>query len=106
MKERLKKENMAKQAIWKYPLEVTDKQILEIPGFEPELLTVQVQNGVPCLWAVVKPEEPKRKVWIEVVGTGQPLNYSPRKYIGTFQLGPSLVFHVFNKYEFGELKHE
>ena len=83
--------------IWKFPLGVTDVQVLEVP-FGAKFLTVQVQNGVPCLWALVNPESGKVGRTIEVFGTGHHMDESDREYIGTFQLsGGALVFHVFER---------
>lgn len=80
--------------IWKYPLECQDYVFLDMPvGAKP--LTVQVQNGTPCLWAIVDPGEPKRTRGFRIIGTGHPF-YGDAKYIGTFQLHDGeLVFHVF-----------
>ncbi len=63
-----------------------------------ELLTVQIQGGKPCLWAMVDPAKDQSERHIEIFGTGNPIEESilERKYIGTYQLhGGSLVFHVF-----------
>lgn len=66
---------------------------------DAQILTVQVQHGVPCLWALVTPDnEPSTRV-IEIFGTGHPVNENmsiERVYIGTFQLRDgALVFHAF-----------
>lgn len=85
------------KTIWKYELEITDAQTLEIPtGFQ--ILSSQFQNGILCLWAIVDPSEPKEGVTIEVIGTGNPMPdvAGNRKYIGTAQMcGGRLVWHVF-----------
>ena len=81
--------------IWKYPLEVTDLTALAMPpGI---LLTVQMQHGKPCLWALVdetkKDTDTKR---IAIYGTGNPMPDDPGRYIATFQvMGGDLVFHAF-----------
>lgn len=85
------------KTIWKFELETTDRQKVEMP-IGAKILTVQTQNETPCLWALVNPERKERKErYFEVFGTGHkiPLDLS-REYIGTYQLkGGSLVFHVF-----------
>lgn len=40
------------KTIWKFPLEVTDEQVLMVPK-GAKLLTVQKQDGKPCLWCEV-----------------------------------------------------
>ena len=87
-----------KKTIWKFELEIADKQTIEMP-VNAEILTVQTQNEIPCLWALVDPDDPKEDRVIKIFGTGHPIVYDAgvdRKYIGTYQLrGGSLVFHVF-----------
>lgn len=82
--------------IWKYELQVTDKQVIKIPE-GVQYLCVQVQNGVPCLWAIVDPTAELRDRRIETYGTGHPIAiHGKRKYLGSYQLKEgALVFHVF-----------
>ena len=92
---KLKKMN---KTIWKFELETTDNQTIEMP-VNAEILTVQTQNEIPCIWALVDPTQVKEKRFIEVFGTGHDVHYDmgvSRNYLGTYQLhGGSLVFHVF-----------
>lgn len=87
---------MSKLTIWKYRLTTTDTQYAEMPK-GAKILAVQMQNEVPCLWALVDPDQPKMKVKIAIFGTGHPIDERwGLKYIGTYQLnGGLLVFHVF-----------
>ncbi len=87
--------------IWKYKLEVVDRQLLQIPvGFE--ILTVQVQNDEIALWVMVDRNAPPDSVLIEILGTGNPIPPTPsslpyRNYTGTVQTnGDALVWHVFH----------
>lgn len=84
------------QKIFKYPLEVTDEQRIEMP-MGAEILCVQVQGGQPCIWAKVIPDGAPVKRLFAVYGTGHPMNTKQAdQYVGTFQLqGGMLVFHVF-----------
>ena len=87
--------------IWKYPLKMTDKQVVEMP-YRAKILTVQVQFGTPCLWALVDETNiPGVKLTprtITIYGTGNPMPVNPGVYIGTFQVrGGDLVFHVFEE---------
>lgn len=82
--------------IWKYPLAVIDCQFLNMP-IGAQLLTVQMQNGKPCLWALVDETatETQRR-GITIHGTGNPVPDDPGRYIATFQMmGGDLVFHAF-----------
>ena len=64
-----------------------------------EILTVQIQNDVPYLWALVDPEARTEIRGIAMFGTGHPIDYdigASGRYISTFQLrNGELVFHVF-----------
>jgi hypothetical protein len=89
------------KSIYKYPLEVTDRNILHLPK-DAEILCVQNQLEQPCLWALVNPmEEIIEERLFETFGTGHPVWCDmgiERKYIGTYQMsGGSLVFHVFER---------
>jgi hypothetical protein len=93
---------MAMKTIWKFPLEITDRPNIPMPG-GAEVLSVQVQNGNPCIWAIVNPESPPAARQFRILGTGHPienLSLSTDIFIGTFQL-PSygLVFHLFEMLE-------
>lgn len=92
--------------ILKYKIDVTGKQVIKLPA-DSEVLTVQVQNGVPHIWAKVYDEESILKAHgeykeeehhISSYGTGNEIKNSCGRYIGTYQLDEgSLVFHVFEQ---------
>lgn len=93
---------MAEKTIWKFRLLITDIQQISLPKGS-EVLTVQVQDGYACMWALVNlGEEPETRSF-EVFGTGHnipPVGPNGRRYVGTFQLGGGrLVFHVFELYK-------
>lgn len=79
------------KTIFKYPLEITDRQTLYIPR-NAKLLDVQVQRGIPCLWALVDTQKAKEPRKIQIFGTGHPA-VEAGIYIATFQTGP-LVFEA------------
>ena len=86
------------KTIWKFELEPIDFQTLEVPE-GAQFLTIQTQNGTPCLWALVQPDAKKYLVGIGTYGTGHPIPDGERNYIGTYQLmGGGLVFHVFQNF--------
>ena len=63
---------MSQQRIYKYPLEVTDRQEVRLPE-GAMIVHVGVQNGFVCLWALVDPDawNENRTFW--VIGTGNPM---------------------------------
>ena len=83
------------KTIWKYPLEITDQQFVEVPEGS-ELLTVQMQNGTPQLWVKCDNNKPKVFKRIRIYGTGHKLWADDETYLATFQVyDGDLVFHVF-----------
>lgn len=81
--------------IWKFPLTVTDEQVIDIPA-GAKLLSVQTQLGIPCLWALVEPTNRKEKRRFFMNGTGHEVDHAC-PFIGTFQInGGILVFHLFD----------
>lgn len=97
--------NMSKR-IFKYPLKIEDKQIIKMPlGYQ--ILTVQIKDNVPCIWAIVDDKEAHViDCKIITIGTGHCFDdylfgyghyfdNHPLDYIGTYQLN-QLVFHVFS----------
>lgn len=80
--------------IRKYPLAVVDTQYVRMPK-GATLLSAQVQEGLPMLWALVDEESTEYKDrQIQTFGTGQPI-VKAGKYLNTYQLG-GLVLHVFD----------
>lgn len=83
--------------IYKYPVEIADEFWVEMPT-GARILTVQVQNGEPFIWAQVETTAPYEPRGFRVVGTGHPMSDAEMgmPYVGTFQLeGGALVFHLF-----------
>jgi hypothetical protein len=87
------------RTIWKYPIIAPGRVSHEIPG-DVEILTVQAQGGVPCVWALVDPNAPKRRRYFWVYATGDSIPGGQLLYVGTFQLSDGrLVYHVFLEVE-------
>jgi len=87
------------QSVWKYPLKVDDRQVIEMP-FGASPLKVDVQNGQPYLWALVNPAVEQVKCEIIIVGTGHPVDdfITASEYVDSFMMHDgALVFHVFLK---------
>lgn len=86
------------KVIWKFPLETTDIQGIEMP-MGADILSVQVQNKSICLWALCDPSAEKKKRYFLIFGTGNPVPDANQKFIGTVQMiSGELVFHVFEIY--------
>lgn len=89
--------------IYKYKLETTDLQVVEVPkldgtsSFKEQLLNIEVQNETPCMWCLVDEKEEAQEIKIRIVGTGNPMPVlSKDDYLGSYmQCDGRLVFHVF-----------
>lgn len=82
------------QTIHKYPLELADRQQVQMPA-GATLLTAQVQYGQPTLWALVNPANPPECRAIRIVGTGNP---AAGTYIATVQMHDGrVVWHLFEE---------
>ncbi len=82
--------------IWRYPLTITDQQILLLPiGAKPlsaQMLKEPI-NG-PQLWILCDENAVKESRTIAIYGTGDSLPDEPGNYIGTLQEG-YYIWHVF-----------
>lgn len=86
------------KTICKFPLDVTDRQLLTLPQ-DSQILSVIVQNGTLMLYVLLETE--KNSVCekeIEIYGTGHPVSQdgSNKKFIGTVQQN-QFVWHIFEK---------
>ena len=87
--------------IFKYELIVADHSKLCLP-IGARILSVQVQRGTVCLWAIVD-EYQKELCFVDIYmyGTGQHVSdadLAGKRFAGTDQLG-DLVCHVFLEYD-------
>lgn len=85
--------------IYKYPLVITDHQMIRVP-LQCRLLSVQSQHEGLMLWALVEPDASQDQclLYIRIVGTGNPFPDAMEfpHYVGTVQTGGGLfVWHVF-----------
>jgi hypothetical protein len=88
---------MASETIWKFPLEVTESQLVRLP-VGAKVLSVQTQLESPCLWALVNPEVEKESRIFYTFGTGHEVRIlgGRLEFVDTYQLAEgALVFHVF-----------
>lgn len=80
--------------IYKYPLEVIEEQTIDM--HEGDILTLQLQDGKPVLWAEVDPSSIS-KVTILCYGTGQDIKEDRIIYLNTVQIGV-FVWHYYMKF--------
>lgn len=81
--------------IWKYPLEITRSQCIEVPS-DSRALSAALQNGDLCVWFLVEESRPKQTRRILIYGTGNPIGgVFAGWFIGSVQQGP-FVWHVFD----------
>lgn len=83
------------KTIWKRELEIADQQFIDMPD-ESEILCVQIQQEIPCIWFRCDPDNELVRVTINTYGTGHTVESAKDDYVGTYQLHDgNLVFHVF-----------
>lgn len=89
------------KTVFKYPLPLTnDVQTVNMP-VDFKILTLQMQHGVPTIWALVDDNDPpvvSRR--FRTIGTGHQFRDSAEfpVYVGTFQVeGGMFIFHVFTE---------
>jgi hypothetical protein len=86
------------RSVWKFPLFVVGSQEIDMPE-GADIVSAQLQNGVPTLWALVDPAEEFEKRIFEIYGTGHPIAGEDKEFlvfVGTVQQG-SLVWHIFER---------
>ena len=99
--------------IFKYPLEVTDYQTIEVKN-PAILLSVAGQNNLIVMYAMVDDIEYGIPVDVMIIGTGHAIkdDIDSYKFLGTVSLmGERLMFHVFARHSnyfinMGEKKEE
>jgi len=88
------------KTIYKYQFETADIVTLKLPTCA-KVLTIQIQNDKPCLWALVDTENERTfDMELSIFGTGHEVkNLELSTYIGTYQeRNGGLVWHVFEHY--------
>lgn len=100
-----------KKTIWKFEFAIDDNILIEMPE-GAEILSVQIQKGIPCIWALVNPLAKKTERQFELYGTGHEMECNDlsighemefnenleRKFIETFQMiNGNVVFHLFER---------
>jgi len=89
--------------IYKYPLEITDTQIVMLPL--GTILSVMEQNNKIVLYALVDPNAKPVDHIIDMYGTGHEVPDfddglpfpQERRFIGAVPMTTGLVFHIFER---------
>lgn len=82
--------------IYKYELDIRGEQVVQMPH-NPEILSVQMQGEVICVWALVNTTYNDTAYIFEIFGTGDTIDNFIREYVGTVQ-DRSMVWHVFYRH--------
>jgi hypothetical protein len=81
--------------IFKYQLEITDRQIIKMPQ-GAKILSVQNQHNTLTLWAEVNPTSQMVDRYFQVFGTGHPIEDELGDYLATVLTdNDRIVWHVF-----------
>lgn len=80
--------------VFKYPIDLIEYFNVNIPN-GGVLLSFQVQEGVPMLWALVDENRQLEQRKFRVAGTGHPITDNIKAFVGTIQMESGLVWHLF-----------
>ncbi len=82
------------KTIWKYELPMVDTTISMPIG--AEILAVQLQKKIVCMWALIDPGSERENRNFRIVGTGSKKKIELKKenYLGTVQQ-EIFVWHIF-----------
>jgi hypothetical protein len=85
------------ESIWKFQLSVIDAQTIMMPS-DCKILSVQMQDGVICMWALVNTQSLRQRRIFRVIGTGNPIPEGSQglSFIATAQHSP-FVWHIFEE---------
>ena len=92
---------MGSQTVWKYPLQGKTSQEVEMP-WGARILKLAVIGTTPCLWVLVDPRAPSKKIHeFCMYQTGEEIpDPEQLEYIGTIaaeQDDKPMVIHCFEK---------
>jgi hypothetical protein len=82
------------EVVWKFPIPATDDFELEMP-VGAKVVHVAMQNGEPCVWALVDPTKALELRRFRLACTGDPITVTG-DYVGTFmRWNGALMYHLF-----------
>lgn len=83
-------------SIWKWPLELTDRQEMMMP-VGARVITAQIQAGKVTIWAEVNEQAKRRSRAFWIIGTGNPFPQEVALvYIASVQM-PPFMWHVYEE---------
>lgn len=83
------------KTIFKYNLDLIDKQEVEIPA-NGKILHFGLQDLESlCIWVLIDPANSKEKRHFKIYGTGRSIYDESENYIGTVITSFGLVWHLF-----------
>jgi hypothetical protein len=88
------------KSIWKFPLEIKGTVKVEMPE-GAEILSLQMQEDVPTIWALVDPKARRENREFEIHGTGFPVYPDvmiEKVFLATVQTSNGYVYHVFQRF--------
>lgn len=87
--------------IWKYELPRKTQFTMEMPK-NAKILSLQLQNGKPCLWVVfdTKEKATKQPRKFYIMGTGIEFDNRMSLYVGTYQQ-EGRIWHLFEVISIG-----
>lgn len=87
-----------KKVIYKYTLEIADLQEIRMPQ-GARVLSAKEQYGKLVIWALCDTSQPERNKNIQIIGTGNPIEYNVSEhdwhFVDTVLMSNGLVWHVF-----------
>lgn len=87
------------KTVFKFPLcsldDIRDNIVVTMPG-KATILSVGIQKGVLCMWALVDPVSKPAERRFRIAGTGHPLGSETMVFLGTTSMmGGDLIWHLF-----------
>ena len=82
------------KTIHKFPLQIQYTQTVNVQPNAEVVLVGLDPNGIPCIWALVDPNEPLQPYTIHIIDTDHPVP-SNTDHLGSFVSG-AYVWHVFS----------
>lgn len=82
------------KVIWKYQFKLNLNPFnIDLP-VRAQILSIQSQENIPTMWALVDDKALVEQRQFCVVGTGQHVEFENLIYVGAFQM-PPFVWHLF-----------
>lgn len=83
--------------VYKFAAPLPGQRLVHAAPAPFKILTLQLQNGVPTMWALVNTNDEKVECRFTALGTGHELPEWATRYVGTYQLPDGTVWHVWHE---------